>query len=255
MGYVEFSGVFIVLFIVVCCLIPGLRYFFTSRYGEQKTDLGPYQSDNEAEEGRQSVASIGSLADRFKDRWSASSSESFLEMIGKESVYSFFLSSRRKHWAVVIPVVALQMLLLFFFVDAAQLNFADDKSDFIYAWNCPRNDEDCKPEEDDDAKGWFAFAFLMVCYLLGDFFNGIKLLWESGDVIFSFSKRRLLFAGGACLCLVSSFTVYTSIVYNLAIARSNTDVVSILCNLRHLFVLNTILTVKHNLSRLLIRSS
>jgi hypothetical protein len=41
-------------------------------------------------------------------------------------------------------------------------------------------------------------------------------------ILFSFS---LCLVGGACLVMITAFTAYSSAVYNIAIARSNTDIV------------------------------
>ena len=113
----------------------------------------------------------------------------------------------------------------FEFIKAAMLDFSDDASQFVYSYKCPTYSEECRNESDSDAKGWFFFSLIMIGDLLPDFANGIKLLILSGKQILRLNTRIRLFIGGSCLYFVSSLTVFASTVYNIAIARSNPEIV------------------------------
>merc|ERR1712157_586219 len=66
---------------------------------------------------------------------------------------------------------------------------------------------------------------MMIGHVLVDFANGIKLLILSGEKLISWKIKVRLFVGGSCLCLVSSFTVFASALYNVAVSKSNPDII------------------------------
>ncbi|KAL7522270.1 hypothetical protein ACHAWX_006963, partial [Stephanocyclus meneghinianus] len=71
-----------------------------------------------------------------------------LNTVGHETVYSFFLTKSWAAWTVAISVIAFQFVVFWYFVSAAEKDFADEKSDFVYAWRCPRNNPVCKNDDD-----------------------------------------------------------------------------------------------------------
>mmetsp|Transcript_33748 Transcript_33748/g.62023 ORF Transcript_33748/g.62023 Transcript_33748/m.62023 type:complete len:561 (+) Transcript_33748:658-2340(+) len=148
-----------------------------------------------------------------------------LDTIGKDSVYSFFLSTSVQAWIIVFIVLGVQMWMLYEFIVASELDFSDDTSEFVYSYKCPRNSETCIKESDEDWIGWIIFAVVMLSHQLSDFISGLKLLILAGKQRNGRNKRIRLFVGGSSLCFVSVLTVYASTVYNLAIARSNPDII------------------------------
>ncbi|KAL7456162.1 hypothetical protein ACHAWC_007672 [Mediolabrus comicus] len=92
-------------------------------------------------------------------------------------------------------------------------------------WKCPRNSLECINESDLDWVGWLVFAILTIAHTAGDIINGLKLLILCGKRRHDNGTRARFFIAGLCLTFVSTFTVYTSTVYNSAIARSNTDII------------------------------
>lgn|SRR6056300_250372 len=86
-------------------------------------------------------------------------------------------------------------------------------------WKCPRNSLECINESDLDWVGWLVFAILTVAHTAGDIINGLKLLILCGKRRHDNGTRARFFIAGLCLTFVSTFTVYTSTVYNSAIAR------------------------------------
>lgn len=71
-----------------------------------------------------------------------------LNTMGHDTVYSFFLTKFWTAWMVALSVIAFQFAVFRAFVSAAEMNFEDEKSDFIYAWRCPRNNPVCKNDDD-----------------------------------------------------------------------------------------------------------
>ena len=144
-----------------------------------------------------------------------------------DSVYSFFLSKSWQAWIIDLAVIVFQMWMLFEFIEAAELDFTNEESEFIYKWKCPRNSEVCSNESDWDWKGWFLFGIMMVSHLLPDFVSGIKLLLLAGKQRHDIYQNMRFFVGGSCLCLVAVITVFATTVYNIALAESNPDIVSL----------------------------
>jgi len=142
-----------------------------------------------------------------------------LNTIGEDSVYSFFMTNKKRAWVFTWAVVAVQITALFMFVRAAVKDFTDDTSDFQYSWKCPRNSTECSDESDLDWQGWALFVILMAAHVLKDIINGLKLLILCGKRRHGSRARMQYFIGGFFLTWIPLFAVYASTVYNMAIAR------------------------------------
>ena len=74
--------------------------------------------------------------------------------------------------------------------------------------------------------GWIFFSVLMAVHLAPDIINALKVLWTciKGS---SLSKEfARCFVGGLCLLLITALALYASVVYNIAIARSDTELIT-----------------------------
>ncbi|KAL7465661.1 hypothetical protein ACHAXS_005978, partial [Conticribra weissflogii] len=149
-----------------------------------------------------------------------------VDKMGERSVYSFFLGKNWCGWMIALAVLSVQLWVLFVFVIGAEQDLSDDKSDFMFTWKCFRDEEMCSNDADLDATGWIIFGILMTSHLLPDIINGAKMIMLSGKVCYNFTQRARFFLGGLLLITVTAFTLYTSIVYNKAIATSNTEIVT-----------------------------
>ncbi|KAL7544225.1 hypothetical protein ACHAWF_007605 [Thalassiosira exigua] len=149
-----------------------------------------------------------------------------LDTVGKDSVYSWFLSTSLFAWSIALTITAVQVALLIVFIFSARMIFSDSTSDFQYSWKCPRNSMECVDGADDSWIGWTMFAVLMLSHMLKDIVSGIRLLVLSGKRRHRRNDRIRFFVGGLILFFVSSFTIFATTVYNLAIARSNTDIIA-----------------------------
>ena len=152
-----------------------------------------------------------------------------LDAIGEDSVYSFWLTNKKRTWGITLAVTAVQITALFMFVRAAVKDFTDDTSDFQYSWKCPRNSTECSDESDLDWQGWALFVILMAAHILKDIINGLKLLILCGKRRHGRKARMQYFIGGFFLTWIPLFAVYASTVYNIAIARYGFDV-ALLCS-------------------------
>ena len=64
----------------------------------------------------------------------------------------------------------------------------------------------------------------MAAYLITDIISGLRLIVLSGKSRHRKLRRLRFFVGGFCLLFLSAFTVFATAVYNVAIARSNTEI-------------------------------
>ena len=110
-------------------------------------------------------------------------------------------------------------------LEAAKFDVTDDNSDFVYTWKCPRDADVCEDKADLDDRGWAAFGILMIAHLSKDLINGLKMVKLSTKEGHHLHARIRFFIGGTLLCGITSFTLFTSAIYNKAIATSNTEII------------------------------
>ena len=94
----------------------------------------------------------------FHQPLSNSDEKYWLELIGKDSVYKFFVGKSYCGWLIVVVTTAFQFWLLFLFVRGSEMVLSDDKVDVIYTWKCPRDSEKCFSTKDLNWEGWLGFA-------------------------------------------------------------------------------------------------
>eukprot|EP00957_Ditylum_brightwellii_P204495 15339535-Ditylum_brightwellii.AAC.1 len=107
--------------------------------------------------------------------------------------------------------------------EGASLDFSADK-DWVYQFVCPRDTLDCRKTSDNGGLGWVFFAVFLAVHLLPDMVNGLKLVWTAPRYGLSKKTFQCLF-GGFCLSSISALALYTSVVYNTAISRSNLELI------------------------------
>ena len=129
-----------------------------------------------------------------------------LDGFGEDSVYQFLLGTSKMGWTVVLAVIGVQIWMLFVFVQGAEIDWTDDKSDFVYTWQCPRDQDGCENKSDLTLQGWAVFAILMIAYLLKDIISGTKLIVLSAKERHDSHKRMRFFFGGWLLTTVTFFT-------------------------------------------------
>lgn len=137
---------------------------------------------------------------------------------GEESVYSFLLARSVTGWWVAMATVAVQILLFGIFLRASDFDNGD--GDFVYSYRCPRNSEECNDERAIGPYGWTMWACLVAAGIADDFANGIKL------VLISSSRGSFAaFVVGLVVLTVTVLSVQTSLLYNLAIAVTQTELI------------------------------
>jgi len=115
--------------------------------------------------------------------------------------------------------------MLLIFVDAAEIDLSSDNVDLKYSWRCPRDQVECEDKADLNWRGWTVFGVLMGTHLLKDIINGLKMNILSSKNRHNRHDRIRFFCGGFLLSSVALFTMYVSIIYNMAIATSNSELI------------------------------
>ena len=133
-----------------------------------------------------------------------------LSTIGKESVYSYFVTDKVLGWLVALATLVAQAGILVFFVIASEVNLQGDKIDLEFTWKCPRDLDVCSDTSDLAITGWFIFAVLMVAFLAKDMINGWKLIYHSSKRRHPLWTRMRYFISGLGLCSITLFAFYVS---------------------------------------------
>merc|ERR1712032_355741 len=139
--------------------------------------------------------------------------------------YQFFLGKSVVGWVIAMATMFAQLWMNYLFVQASEVDLSDDRSDLAYTWMCPRDADECEDTGDLSHRGWVALGILLVTHVMKDIINGSKLVVLSGKQRNVIQTRVRFFVGGTLLATLSLFTFYTSIIYNDAIATSDTDII------------------------------
>ena len=152
----------------------------------------------------------GSAVTRSTERSREEDEKYALSRIGKDSVYSYFVTDKKRGWLVAFVALGIQVWLLVFFVIASEANLQDDKTDIQFTWKCPRDSDVCDNKADLTSAGWVCFVLLMSAHLSKDMINGFQLIYHSSKVRHSAGSRIRYFSSGVCLCCITLFALYVS---------------------------------------------
>ena len=133
-----------------------------------------------------------------------------LSKIGKDSVYSYFVTDKVFGWFIASATLVIQVGILVFFILASEANLQNDRTDIQFTWHCPRDTDACNNRTDLTKFGWAIYYVLMIAFLSKDMINGSKLIYHSAKITHSFKSRIRYFFGGTCLCLITLFALYVS---------------------------------------------
>jgi len=136
-----------------------------------------------------------------------------------DSIYSFtFLpSSEVAAHAINVIVTIFQLSMFVLFIMASDPNNAD--SDWEFTIQCKENSLMCQ-QETVGVSGWFLAIWLILIHLGVDIVNGLLQIRKAIDL----SDMKLLISGFR-LFFLALLALATSIIYNLAIAATSTDMV------------------------------
>ena len=133
-----------------------------------------------------------------------------LSRIGKNSVYSYFVTDKALGWVVAFATLGIQVAILIFFVNASEVRLQEDIIDIQFTWKCPRDSDECRNTADLKRIGWFIFSMLLIAHLGKDSINGSKLIYHSSRIRHTLGSRVRYFIGGIGLCSITLFAIYVS---------------------------------------------
>ncbi len=133
-----------------------------------------------------------------------------LSRIGRDSVYSYFVTDMRLGWLGAFGTLAIQVAVLIFFIKVSEANLQDDKIDIQFTWKCPRDSDECRDTADLNKAGWIIFCMLIIANLSKDAINGSKLIYHSSKMRHPIGSRIRYFIGGIGLCSITLFASYVS---------------------------------------------
>ena len=184
-GYKEFAAVCFACFFIVCCLVVLLLYVVDRHR-------------------RRGSASAPAMEQKRRD------DEYALSKIGKNSVYSYFVTNSKFGWIAALTTVVIQIGILAFFIIASEANsnLRNEGKDVEFTWKCPRDKDECKNKQDLDGAGWFIFSVLVTVFLAKDIISGSKLIYHSAKSRHGRYSRIRYFCGGIILCWITIFALY-----------------------------------------------
>ena len=132
-----------------------------------------------------------------------------LNMLGNDSVYSYFATHKPTGYLLALATLATQVWILIFFIQSASKS--SDTLLLQFTWKCPPDSDVCNEGDGMTKTGWFIFGVLTTAFLAKDMINGCKLIYFSSTAVSHCPGSRIrYFFGGLCLCSVTIFTFYVS---------------------------------------------
>merc|ERR1712127_612868 len=98
--------------------------------------------------------------------------------------------------------------------------FDNEDTDWSFTMRCPENSTKCVDEKSIRPFGWFLFFVVTLFYLGTDLVASLVHLYKA----FTFSSSQYFISGFVRLFL-TIFAMFTSLVYNMALAESDTDLI------------------------------
>jgi hypothetical protein len=185
-GYTEFAAVCFACFFIVCCMVVLLLYV-VDRHRKRGSASAPVMEQKRRDE------------------------EYALGKIGKNSVYSYFVTNSKFGWLAALTTVVIQIGILVFFIVASKANLQNDTIDIQFTWKCPRDTDVCENKADLTDAGWFIFFVLMTAFLAKDIISGSKLIYHSAKIRHDRHSRIRYFCGGMILCSITLVALYVSL--------------------------------------------
>lgn len=115
--------------------------------------------------------------------------------------------------------------MLFVFVRGAVPDPTSKLTSLVFTWKCSRGTVECDDKSLLNWEGWVIFGILMLVHLSADVINGCKLIVRSASQKHGIKTRIRCFFGGMLLNIVTFFILFASVLYNQAIATTNTEIV------------------------------
>lgn len=134
------------------------------------------------------------------------------------SVYCLIFSRNRLGWSITIVTICIQFGILYVFLQASR--FGVDNTDWRYSFLCLRNDDECLDRNSIEIYGEILFYVVTISYL------GVDFVQSSLQLIMAAQTRDLaLMISGLGIFTLTALAMFTTAVYNWALADKNTDLI------------------------------
>ena len=138
-----------------------------------------------------------------------------------DSVYCFVLSKKKLPWIFYAITATIQIWLFATYLNAS--NVLNEDSDFRFNYRCPDNAMECDDESSVGRDGWALFFIVVFLYLGRDIALSMVQILSALEP--PFVDIPLLVSGVGTL-LLTALAMFTSFMYNFALAEKNTDLVT-----------------------------
>ena len=140
-----------------------------------------------------------------------------VQAIGSESIYVFFLARNLRVWLIAFVCTAVQVNILFRYLRA--INVHHMSSDWEYTQLYPLYDLSRTDKKATTYVGYFLFGTTMAAWSLEDTVSFLKLF------VSGIRMKSIDFFESSTLLCVTVLGIYTSIVYNPAVATMDTELI------------------------------
>ena len=141
-----------------------------------------------------------------------------LEIYSDDSVYCFLLTKNWFAWVLHLLTLGLQLFLYQRFLGAS--NVRSEDTDWNFTFVCPGNDIECEDEKDVSIQGWFSLFIVTFTYLGEDFLKSLYQLHAAAIL-----TDAQIFVSGFLLFSITGIAFFASIVYNMALAETDTELI------------------------------
>jgi len=148
----------------------------------------------------------------------AESSRPSEDIVDTNSVYLFVFASDKRAIGTFFFTVFIQIVLFAIYLHAS--NSTAENSDVVTPYRCPQNKIDCDDLRSADSTGWTIVCVVIFFYLGVDIVTSVLQIHKA----FAQKNFRMLMSGLTIFSL-TGLAFFTSLSYNSALARKNTDLI------------------------------
>ena len=135
-----------------------------------------------------------------------------------DSVYHFILSDKKCAKLIFVFTAVIQFLLFYFFLEPSGMDNEDTA--FQFSFICAENGLECRDLRSVGTLGWLMFSTVAAIYLASDFVLSILQIKQA-----IYMNNFFLLVSGYVILGLTCLAFFTSAVFNIALAASNTDLI------------------------------
>lgn len=144
---------------------------------------------------------------------------SMTSIYSPSSVYCLVFSESIMGWFIYLLTAVMQSLALYLFLKKS--NFHDKDTTWEFRYLCHEDSIDCDNKGTTSAFGWFMFAVALIYFLGADLVESTLQLRKA---VVLFDSRLLI--SGFVIFFLTTLALFTSSIYNIALATSDTDLLT-----------------------------